>query len=73
MKEPIISGTHIPMKLSIDEIFRREMRELVPEAVGEIRRLLTSPGTSAFVKKMVVDLVLEYGLEEAVSLRGRGS
>ena len=55
-----------PSLILSEEAFRKEMRNLIPEAILEIRDMLSSPVTPATTKAKLIDLILKYGIGEKV-------
>ena len=55
-----------PRRILSEEAFRKEMRNLIPEAVIEIRDMLTSTATPPATKAKLIDLILKYGMGENV-------
>ena len=55
-----------PSVILAEDYFREEMRNLIPEAVIEIRDMLTSTATPPATKAKLIDLILKYGIGEKV-------
>lgn len=55
-----------PSVILAEDSFREEMRNLIPEAVFEIRDMLTSTATPPATKAKLIDLILKYGIGEKV-------
>lgn len=59
-----------PRRIHSEEAFRKEMRNMIPEAVFEIQDMLTSTATPPATKAKLIDLILKYGLGEKASSVG---
>ena len=55
-----------PRRILSEEAFRKEMRNMIPEAVFEIQDMLTSTATPPATKAKLIDLILKYGMGENV-------
>ena len=53
-----------PRVILTEEFFREEMRNLIPDAVEEIRDMLRSFETPPATKAKLIDLILKYGKGE---------
>ncbi len=69
MKDQLYSSAGLSKALT-GEQFKERMLKLVPDAVDEIREMLISFDTPASVKAKLIEMVLKYGLGDAVDLRG---